>query len=39
MGRGQAVERIATGVNFAGSDPRADGEAVPEAPPMFGVKK
>jgi|SRR5579872_705723 len=39
MGRGQAVERIATGVNFAGSDPRADGEAVPEAPPIFGVKK
>ena len=39
MGRGQAVERIATGVNFAGSDPRADGEAVPEGPPVFGVKK
>ncbi len=39
MGRGQAVERIATGVNFAGSDPRADGEAVPEGPAVFGAKR
>jgi gamma-glutamyltranspeptidase/glutathione hydrolase len=39
MGRGQAVERIATGVNFAGSDPRADGAAVPEGPPVFGARK
>ena len=31
MGGGQAVERnFATGVNFGGSDPRKDGEAVPE---------
>ncbi len=36
MGRGQAVERIDTGVNFAASDPRADGEAVPQGPPLFG---
>jgi gamma-glutamyltranspeptidase/glutathione hydrolase len=39
MGRGQAVERVATGVNFGGSDPRADGEAIPEGPPVFGVRK
>jgi gamma-glutamyltranspeptidase/glutathione hydrolase len=39
MGRGQAVERIDTGVNFAGSDPRADGEAVPQSPPVFGPHK
>jgi gamma-glutamyltranspeptidase/glutathione hydrolase len=39
MGRGQAVERIATGVNFAASDPRADGEAIPESAPVFGPKK
>ena len=39
MGRGQAVERISTGVNFGGSDPRADGAAVPEAPPVFGVRR
>ena len=39
MGRGQAVERIPTGVNFGGSDPRADGEAIPEGPPVFGVRK
>ena len=36
MGRGQAVERIETGVNFGASDPRADGEAVPQGPPLFG---
>ena len=31
MGGGQAVERnFATGVNFGGSDPRKDGEAIPE---------
>ncbi len=39
MGRGQAVERLASGVNFAGSDPRADGSAIPEGPPVFGVKR
>lgn len=31
MGGGQAVERnFSTGVNFGGSDPRKDGEAIPE---------
>jgi gamma-glutamyltranspeptidase / glutathione hydrolase len=31
MGGGQAVERdITTGVNFGASDPRKDGEAIPE---------
>jgi gamma-glutamyltranspeptidase/glutathione hydrolase len=33
MGGGQATERnFATGVNFGGSDPRKDGESIPEAP-------
>ena len=32
MGRGQAIlHNSMTGVNFAGSDPRADGAAIPEA--------
>ena len=35
MGRGQAVMRDAHGVNYAGSDPRGDGSAVPENPPVF----
>jgi gamma-glutamyltranspeptidase/glutathione hydrolase len=31
VGGGQAVQRnIATGVNYGGSDPRKDGEAIPE---------
>src|SRR5438477_10711318 len=35
MGRGQAVlHNSKTGVNFAGSDPRADGAAVPEPVPQ-----
>jgi gamma-glutamyltranspeptidase / glutathione hydrolase len=35
MGGGQAVERdIATGVNYGASDPRKDGEAIPEASPQ-----
>jgi gamma-glutamyltranspeptidase / glutathione hydrolase len=34
MGGGQAVMRdLATGVNYGASDPRKDGEAVPELPP------
>ena len=34
MGGGQAVERNAdTGVNFGASDPRKDGEAIPQAAP------
>ncbi|HLX42672.1 MAG TPA: gamma-glutamyltransferase [Bryobacteraceae bacterium] len=39
MGRGQAVERISTGVNFGASDPRDDGEAIPEGPPLFGPRR
>lgn len=38
MGRGNAVMRDGAGVNFAASDPRADGEAIPEAPPWFRVQ-
>lgn len=35
MGRGNAVEHNdATGVNFGATDPRTDGEAVPEQPPF-----
>ena len=35
MGRGQAVlHNSKTGVNFAGSDPRSDGAAVPEPVPL-----
>jgi gamma-glutamyltranspeptidase/glutathione hydrolase len=35
MGRGQAVLRDTRGVNYAASDPRGDGSAVPEGPPVF----
>ena len=34
MGRGQAVMRDTHGVNYAASDPRGDGSAVPEGPPI-----
>ena len=35
MGRGNAIlHNDTTGVNFGGTDPRADGEAVPEMPPF-----
>jgi gamma-glutamyltranspeptidase / glutathione hydrolase len=35
MGGGQAVQRdISSGVNFGASDPRKDGEAIPEAAPQ-----
>jgi gamma-glutamyltranspeptidase/glutathione hydrolase len=34
MGRGQAVLRDTHGVNYAASDPRGDGSAVPEGPPI-----
>ncbi|HLW77209.1 MAG TPA: gamma-glutamyltransferase, partial [Bryobacteraceae bacterium] len=39
MGRGQVVESNGEGVHFGGSDPRADGEAIPEGPPLFGLKR
>ncbi len=39
MGRGQVVERNGEGINFGGSDPRGDGEAIPQGPPLFGVKR
>jgi gamma-glutamyltranspeptidase/glutathione hydrolase len=36
MGRGQAVLHDASSkVNYGGSDPRADGSAEPEPPPVF----
>ena len=38
VGGGQAVMRDAKSVNYAGSDPRKDGAAVPEGPPVFGKK-
>ena len=35
MGGGQAVRRnSAAGVNYGASDPRKDGEAIPEPPPI-----
>jgi gamma-glutamyltranspeptidase/glutathione hydrolase len=33
MGRGNAVMHDTLGVNFGASDPRADGQAIPEQPP------
>jgi gamma-glutamyltranspeptidase / glutathione hydrolase len=39
MGRGQAVMRDAKSVNYAGSDPRGDGSAIPEGPPAFPQQK
>ena len=38
FGYGQAVMSDGTGVHFAGSEPRHDGAAIPEAPPVF-IKK
>jgi gamma-glutamyltranspeptidase/glutathione hydrolase len=35
FGYGQAVMSDGTGVHFAGSEPRHDGAAIPEAPPVF----
>src|SRR5581483_4346268 len=35
MGRGQAVMRDVHAVNYAGSDARGDGSAVPQGPPVF----
>jgi gamma-glutamyltranspeptidase/glutathione hydrolase len=39
FGYGQAVMSNAAGVHFAGSEPRHDGEAIPEAPPVFAPKR
>jgi len=39
VGGGQAVMRNGQGVNFAGSDPRKDGAAEPQAPPVFGNQR
>jgi gamma-glutamyltranspeptidase / glutathione hydrolase len=40
MGRGQAIlHDAATGINYAASDPRADGSAVPESPVAPAPKK
>jgi gamma-glutamyltranspeptidase/glutathione hydrolase len=33
MGRGNAVMRDGKGTNYGSSDPRADGEAIPQSPP------
>ena len=38
FGYGQAVMSNGAGVHFAGSEPRHDGAAIPEAPPVF-IKK
>jgi gamma-glutamyltranspeptidase/glutathione hydrolase len=35
FGYGQAVMSNGDGVHFGGSEPRHDGEAIPEAPPVF----
>jgi hypothetical protein len=35
FGWGQAVMSDGTGVRFGASDPRHDGAAIPEAPPVF----
>jgi gamma-glutamyltranspeptidase len=39
FGYGQAVMSTGTGVHFAGSEPRHDGAAIPEAPPVFKPRK
>jgi gamma-glutamyltranspeptidase/glutathione hydrolase len=36
FGYGQAVMSDGTGVHYGASEPRHDGEAIPEAPPVFG---
>lgn len=38
MGRGNAVELDGSGVKYGGSDPRGDGEAVPQSAPWFAAK-
>jgi gamma-glutamyltranspeptidase/glutathione hydrolase len=39
FGYGQAVMSTGAGVHFGGSEPRHDGEAIPEAPPVFAPKR
>jgi gamma-glutamyltranspeptidase/glutathione hydrolase len=39
VGGGQAVMRNGQGVNFGASDPRKDGAAEPQAPPVFGKQR
>ena len=39
FGYGQAVMGNGAGVHFGGSEPRHDGEAIPEAPPVFGTAR
>jgi gamma-glutamyltranspeptidase/glutathione hydrolase len=38
MGRGNVVMQNGTGVHFAASDPRADGEAIPQMPDWTGAQ-
>ncbi len=39
VGGGQVVMRNGEGVNFGASDPRKDGAAEPQAPPVFGKQR
>jgi len=39
FGYGQAVMSNGTGVHFGGSEPRHDGEAIPEPPPIFSSRR
>jgi len=39
FGWGQAVMSNGAGVHFGASEPRHDGEAIPEAPPVFGKSR
>ena len=39
FGYGQAVMDDGTGVHFGASEPRHDGAAIPEAPPVFRVSR
>jgi gamma-glutamyltranspeptidase/glutathione hydrolase len=39
FGYGQAVMSNGAGVHFGASEPRHDGAAIPEAPPVFGGLK
>ena len=39
FGYGQAVMSTPAGVQFGASEPRHDGAAIPEAPPVFGIVK